>query len=617
MRIDHGLLPGHVLQRTPRGARATITGICTASGPVTATVRHGSKLLVRARRVGEARDGRFQAVIAGLPAGGPYVVELACAKERVAVDSVFVGDLWLMAGQSNMEGVGNLAAAPEPHPLVRCFGMDRVWRQGRDPLHQLYASADAVHWKCCDLSLARKRPFTPQEADAEARRQAKGVGIGVFFGKLMHERSGVPQGLIATAHGGTSMAEWDPALCDRGGDSLYGSLWLSVLAVGQPLAGVLWYQGCSDATAQLVDGYTPRMQALVAGLRRDLRQPRLPWIAVQIARVVNDTQDGPSWNRLQEQQRLLPQVIPHLDVVPAVDLELDDGIHIGSKGNALLAARMASAAGRLVLRDRRERPAIQPLSARLLPLGRDRNLAVEVRFANVVGGLESAGLPRGFSVLDEAGRVLQLIHKTELDGERARLLLTCRVTGPLQVCYGRGTDPVCTIYDRRGMGLPVFTAMPVEMPAGLSPWFRRWRVTPLQPGEDIGALPRPPADDARAQERSFEPIFADMHAEWLGRSGHAAFHSEVGIPADMEVEVRTGYDGPFRLWIGEREVHTDLAGSNPALPDDRLARVRLERGRHPVTVLMALNGGRAWGFYLRLRRLGIPAGKTASEPMPW
>lgn len=617
MRIDHGLLPGHVLQRTPRGARAAITGTCDAAGraPVTATVRSRSKVLIRARRIGVASEGRFHAVLAGLPTGGPYRVELACAGERIAVEDVFVGDLWLMAGQSNMEGVGSMAGAPEPHPLVRNFTMDRRWELARDPLHQLYASPDPVHWERCDLSAARKRPFTRREADAYRLKQPKGVGVGVHVGIELHRRSGVPQGLIATAHGGTGMVEWDPALRDRGGESLYGSMWLSLQAVGQPIAGVLWYQGCTDADPQWLDGYTARMQALVAALRRDLGQPRLPWIMVQIARVVNDTTRAEHWNGLQEQQRRLPASIPHLVVVPAVDLELDDGIHIGSgpQGHPLLARRMAGQAARLAWRDRRERPAIQPLSARLIEPAGDHDCCIEVSFRDVVGGLESDGPARGFAVLDPAGQPQAMIHKTVLRGDRAVLYTNRRVMGPVSVSYGHGADPVCTIRDRRGMGLPAFRAFPVQPVAGIGDWFLRWRVTPVLAGEDIGVLPRPSPDDPQLDDRTFPPLFANMWPAWKGNSGHGAFHGWVEAPEAMQVEVRTGYDGPFRMWIGESEVHTNLGGSNPARPDDYRFRLRLARGRHPVTVLMATNQGRAWGFYLRMRRLD----GGAALPEPW
>lgn len=612
MRIEHGLLPGQVLQRLPRGARAVVTGSCTVAGVVTVTVRGAGRGLPRGRRVGSARGGRFRAVVAGLPAGGPYIVELACGNERATVAEVFVGDLWLMAGQSNMEGVGNLSGAPEPHPMVRCLGMDRVWRLARDPLHQLYASPDAVHWTNSDPALAKGRPLDATEAAAEARRQAKGVGVGVTFGSLMHARSGVPQGLIACAHGGTSMAQWDPERADRGGASLYGSMLLSLHAVGQPVAGVLWYQGCSDASAADLPLYTRRMQGLVAAVRRDLRQPRLPWVTVQIASVINGNLDVASWNGIQELQRRLPAVIPRLETVPAIDLPLDDGIHIGSPGLAVLAGRMARQAARLVHGDHREAPPIAPRRARLIEGEGEWNIAVEVEFDHVVGGLASDGPARGFTLHDPAGRPQALIFRSELDGSRARLLISGRLVGPLTVSYGHGADPACTVHDGRGMGMPVFTGLPVEPIPGLGPWFLRWRVGPLAAGEDIAVLPRPASTSRGLLLRDYEPPFANQRPEWKDRSGHQAFHGEVTVPRAGVYEMRVGYDGPIRMWIGDQEVHTDLQGSNPALPDDKRVRVRLQRGRQPITVLMALNRGRAWGFYLRFRTPG-----AGPQPVPW
>ena len=120
-----------------------------------------------------------------------------------------------------MQRIGNLADAPEPHPLVRNFSMARTWEVARDPQHFLEESPDPVH---------ATTPLDPRTAVKMKRKAVKGGGVGLPFGKLMHARSGVPQGVIATAHGGTSMAQWDPALSDQGGASLYGSMWLSLRA---------------------------------------------------------------------------------------------------------------------------------------------------------------------------------------------------------------------------------------------------------------------------------------------------------------------------------------------------------------------------------------------------
>jgi sialate O-acetylesterase len=280
----------------------------------------------------------------------------------------------------------------------------------------------------------------------------------VWFGIAMHGRTKVPQGLIATAHGGTSMREWDPALRARGGDSLYGSMLESLRAVGQPLAGVLWYQGCSDANGPDVERYVERMRALVAAIRADQRQPKLPFVVAQIGRSVRPDGGGRAWNAIQESQRLLPASIPRLGVVPAVDLELDDFIHISTAGHAKLAQRMARIAAMIAHGDRRARPGPEPVSARLIdrgPLGP----AIEVRFRNVVGGLRSEGLPRGFSLVDHQHQHHESIYQCRLDGDRAILGLVGDVRRDVRLMYGWGRDPVCTIGDARGMALPVFGPM--------------------------------------------------------------------------------------------------------------------------------------------------------------
>nr|MBA3685985.1 sialate O-acetylesterase [Planctomycetota bacterium] len=299
MRIDSGLLPGHVLQRAAKGATAKLVGTATASGRITATIAVAGKTVRGwARRpVGHAAYGAFNVKLAGIPVGGPYTVTLAVGDERAEVRDVWVGDLWLMAGQSNMEGCGDLADAAQPHAQVRAFSMANRWGPAREPLHHLAESPDLVH--------NGGTQETREQAARGKRARIKGAGVGTRFGNLMQERTGVPQGLIAVAHGGTTMEMWDPARRELGGASLYGSMLATMRAVGQPIAGVLWYQGEGDTSPEAVPHYTRRMQDFVAAVRTDLRQPKLPFVVVQIGRVIGNEGAGPNWNALQEQQRLL------------------------------------------------------------------------------------------------------------------------------------------------------------------------------------------------------------------------------------------------------------------------------------------------------------------------
>jgi hypothetical protein len=70
-------------------------------------------------------DGTAQ----GLPMGGPYTVEGA--------QNVYVGDLWVLAGQSNMEGVGDLTDVETPSPFVHSYQSREEWAIAEEPLHWL------------------------------------------------------------------------------------------------------------------------------------------------------------------------------------------------------------------------------------------------------------------------------------------------------------------------------------------------------------------------------------------------------------------------------------------------------------------------------------------------
>jgi sialate O-acetylesterase len=66
-------------------------------------------------KVAVVQSGRWSGTVT-LGAGGPYRLELRIAGEPlgVVVEHVLVGDLWILAGQSNMEGVGDLDDVERP-----------------------------------------------------------------------------------------------------------------------------------------------------------------------------------------------------------------------------------------------------------------------------------------------------------------------------------------------------------------------------------------------------------------------------------------------------------------------------------------------------------------------
>jgi len=608
----NGLAEGQVLQRAgSKGANVTLRGVASDAGAVAATISnsHGPLKGWRARRVGEAGGGKFAAELAGIPAGGPYKLELSMGKERVArVESFFVGDVWVLAGQSNMEGIALIEGCAEPHPLVRAFSMRREWRLATEPLHLLAESPDQCH---------ALRQCTAAEGEALRCKATKGSGVGMFFAREMVRRSGVPQGLICAAHGGTSMTQWNPALKAEGGASQYGSMLLSVRATGQPVAGVLWYQGESDALPQDVPLYEKRMTELVAATRRDLSQPGLPWVTVQISRVYGlaaKREDIKAWNDIQELQRLLPKKIRNLETVAAIDLPLDDGIHIGVDGFPRLASRMARAAARLAYGDRRELPPPRLESVSKLRLKRGLSFTVDVAFANVVGGLRSGGLPYGFAILDGNGIDQAVVYKTTLHDNVVRLHLGVATASGLYLAYGAGRVPICNITDGRDEALPAFGPIPLEKPAAVFPFIREWKVTgvipPPAPLAKIG-VPDPAAHGGRT--KTYTTDFTDEHLLWQTcKEGHAYFSSRIKLSEPMRLEFLMGYDGPFRLWLDGKPFYQDLKGINPIIMDEKRRLVSLPAGTHDLRVAMDINQGLAWGFCLRLRRVDVTRGQIES-----
>ncbi len=613
MKLIDGLVEGQVLQRLGRkGAIVVVSGDAREDGPLFATISNAAGVLKgwNARRVGAVSRGRFSAELSGIPAGGPYRLELRSkAGETARVKEFFVGDVWILSGQSNMQGCGNREGAAKPHPLVRAFSMRREWRRAVEPLHVLGESPDFCHHGGSQCS--------PEEGERLRESAVKGVGVGLFFGREMVERSGVPQGLICVAHGGTSMNQWNPERKSLGGESLYASMLASVKATGQPVAGVLWYQGESDATVGAAPLYTDRMKRLVSATRRDLRQPQLPWIIVQLARVIEGRPEegARAWNSIQEQQRLLPRQIKNLETVAAIDLELDDCIHIGADSFPVLAKRFARVADRMVLGNLREdRP---PQLGKITPRHLTTGSMFEVKFENGVEGLHSAGSPSGFALLDSYGKEIPSIFRIALQGDTAQIYWTRGGTPPVFISYGHGVTPRCNIIDGRGFSLPVFGPFALTEPKAFLPFVTTWKVSEVdRTSASLGKIGLPDVDAPGATIRTYneEPAgFVNENPRWAeSEPGLAYFSARLCLPEPMRLEFLMGYDGPFRLWLNGKPFFKDLNGTNPCYADESSKKASLAAGMHEVRIAMDINRGQAWGFFLRFARLDVTPAQIKS-----
>jgi len=467
LKITIGPAPGQVLQRDADG-RAAIklagTALRAANKIVEARILSGNAPLTGFdwKALERVKANKWEGLLTGVPQGGPYALEVRIVTGTPEViKDIYVGDLWVLAGQSNMEGVGNLVDLEAPDERIRSFDQTDVWGQAVEPLHRLVDAADRVHWrKNAEGAVAK---LTGPALEEFIAKRKKGAGLGLPFAKQILLRTGIPIGLLPCAHAGTSMDQWSPELKDKQGDSLYGATLRRVIAAGGRVKGLLWYQGEADASPKAAPEYSAKMEKLIAAFRQDFAQPDLPFYYVQIGRHVNYT-NADEWNLVQESERKLESRIPRVGMAPAADLTLDDGIHVSTPDLKRLGRRLAD----MVTHDLYPEVAkYQPYKRGPRPAGAKREgNVVRILFAEVNGKLVTTGRLNGFVICDAAGKPLPVVFHQQVDPADGNAVLLHIGPAPLPagatVRYGAGRDPYLNLNDELDMGTPVFGPLAIE-----------------------------------------------------------------------------------------------------------------------------------------------------------
>ena len=394
--------------------------------------------------------------LSGIPSGGPYIVTI----DGERFDDVYVGDLWILAGQSNMQGLGRLTDEDRQFPgrdSVRALFMNDEWNTARHPLHELWKAVDKIHTDAlasCD----------PPEVIVSC------VGPGLEFALQMERYTGVPQGLVCCAHGGTFMDNWSPAVKDLGPDkSFYAAMLRRFRTNGSHVRGMFWYQGCCDAYRPANEQFTDKMINFIAACRQDMGRD-LPVVQIQICRFVSpDTGElGLMWNDIRERQRTMDRHIQQLVTLSTIGKTLDDPIHLSSSSQKEVGSQAAEAMyWQLYGSDRNG--CLPPPTFRDYRIMKDDftgTAVIEVRYDNLHGGLTSAGRPVGFTLCDAEDKLTDpQLFDIRLRDNVALLRTACppqELKGRL-LYYGYGLTPVCNITDRTGRDLPAMGPIKLTM----------------------------------------------------------------------------------------------------------------------------------------------------------
>ncbi|MFC5405354.1 sialate O-acetylesterase [Cohnella soli] len=371
-----------------------------------------------------------------------------------SIEPVFVGDLWILAGQSNMEGCGQLVDVDQPEVGISCFYMSDRWDVAHDPLCWPNESVDPVHWRIAEVDL-------PLAIRQERRDRAKGAGLGIPFAKELRKHMNIPIGLIMCAHGGTSMAQWDPALADLAGCSLYGAMLRKIKKLGGKVKGCLWYQGEGETFEDSAPLYVERMKNWVANLRHDIGDPELPFIYAQLSVffVLEPDERWPYpdlWDQIQQDQLALESHISNSAMVPTIDAKLADAIHVDTSSLRAIGRRMAWQALKLAYKQPVCHPGPRPVH---FSWNQDRSELV-ISLAGINGKLSAVDKVFGFRV-GKGGQIFGHLATLTEDRQKIRIVFEQTVPAESQLQHGAGFNPTVNVKD--GMGIPLVVFGPITL----------------------------------------------------------------------------------------------------------------------------------------------------------
>jgi sialate O-acetylesterase len=400
-----------------------------------------------------------------------------CQQKNAAIRCPIDADIWVLAGQSNMEGNGRTPDTTT-NPNILMLNMDNHWMIAQNPLHRFYEAAAFAYekdyfelfiphlkdslkaWEKWQLQYKKLREMSKNEPIG-------GVGPGIYFAKHIFDKTGRPVALLPCALGGSTIEQWDPSGKSLGDSSLYGATINKINLVGRNIKGILWWQGESEALAFKTETYEDRFLNLIDSFRKDIGNPELPIIYVQIGKFnIRDSVMDREWEKIREIQRDILIKRNNVFMVTGIDLPLDDCIHSSTEGQKKVGRRIAEMALTYVYKLPGHARQINLESMKLCKDKESGSYYIKVNYSGVCGNLKSCGLPGQYSLrLNGKENIMYVVTKVQLnpeDNDAMDVYLSGLPDTPAQLVSGAGTYPYMNITDSLDNALPAFG--PINIP---------------------------------------------------------------------------------------------------------------------------------------------------------
>ncbi len=402
-------------------------------------------------------NGRWRTRLPTTAAGGPYHIVFKGRSTRI-LHNVLLGEVWVCAGQSNMEWT---------------LAMLGGWAAFPDEGARLGAKGDPGLRLC---SVPKSLATTPQDDcqatwhEATAEHVTPFSAVAYFYGRELRRRLRVPVGLISTAWGGTEAEAWTPrdwlarapelvsTLHDPGGEQpnrpsvLYNAMIHPLLSL--TIRGAIWYQG--ESNTGNADLYGTLFPTLIRAWRTAWKQGDFPFYFVQIA-PYHYADDAPTSAYVRDAQRRA-LALPNTGM--AVTLDIAEPTDLHPKAKPEIARRLA-----LWALARTYHRKVGAISGPLLRSTSREGGALRLTFEHTDGGLRlRTGPLTGFEIAAKGGPFLSA--EAAIDGATLRISHP-GVLEPAEVRYAFSHAPEASLFN--GAGLPA------------SPFQTEWRPLLLRP----------------------------------------------------------------------------------------------------------------------------------------
>lgn len=400
-------------------------------------------------------DGNWQLLLNPEKAGGPYRLKVSIAgKDSIIYNNVLVGDVWVCAGQSNMNFV---------------LSSDQ---NGKSELANLQ-NENIREYRCAmpDGALNPENKFHSEWHSTNGEAAGLFSAVGYYFAKELQAKESIAIGIIVMSCGNTRAESWTDTAAlsqydalkplrhywNKNEDGLLnhkpGAFYTTVVKPVIPFAvkGIVWYQGESNTLpdnsgrtiANRAGEYKTLLKALIRNWRKAWNNERLPFYIVQLP-AYKDKVDL-HWAEIRQAQLTIANELPHTGL--AVTIDVGDSLNLHPDNKQPVGERLA----RLALAHEYHHANVVASGPLVTSIKvRDSKAILTFKYSGKKLVSKTGKNLAGFEITDRTD-TLRFLKADAVISQNKIIVSSRLVKHPAAVRYAWSDDPVVSLFNDEGL----------------------------------------------------------------------------------------------------------------------------------------------------------------------